>query len=113
MPRDVTLTTSPQGALRRRSRTRGELRRQVAVKRQRSDMGQPAVEIGPDLAADVGPALAERKILAQIGAVLGNHAFEQGEAFGACGGTVERMVALLLQLRIARAHLVDRPAGGP
>ena len=57
------------GGGRRRS---GELRGDVAAKYRRADMIEPAVEIGPDLAADVGPALAEREILAQIGAVCGS-----------------------------------------
>ena len=54
----------------------GELRRQIAAKRHRPNVVKLAVEIGPDLAAHVGPALAESKILAQVSAVLGDHAFE-------------------------------------
>src|SRR5438128_478796 len=61
-----------------RGRRRRELGGHVAVKDGGSDMIEPAVEIGPDLAADIGPAFAEREILAQIGAGGRiDHAFEQ------------------------------------
>ena len=53
-----------------RQRGRGELRRDIAVEHRRADMIEPALEIGPDLAADIGPAFAERKILAEIGSGL-------------------------------------------
>ena len=69
-----------------------------------------ALEIGPDFAAHVGPALAEREILAEIGAVLGDHAFEQSEAVVACGRRIDGMIALIAQLRIVRAHAFQRLA---
>src|ERR1700722_570450 len=88
----------------------GKLRRQIAAKRHRPNVVKLAVEVGPDLAAHVGPALAESKIFAQISAVLGDHAFEQGKAFVACGRGIDRVVALVLQKRILRAHFFQRLA---
>src|SRR5215469_8095459 len=67
-----------------------------------------AVEIGPDLTAHIGPALAEREILAEIGPAAVDHGVEQGVAVVACGRSVERMIALEFQLRIMRAHALDR-----
>ena len=84
------------------------MRRQVAAKRHRPDMVELAVEVGPDFAAHVGPALAKSEILAQVSAVLGDHAFEQGKALVARGRGVDRMVALVLQKRILRAHSFQR-----
>src|SRR5947209_1767974 len=58
-----------------------ELRSNIAVEDGGTDMVEAAVEIGPDLAAKIGPALAECKILAEIGAGHGiDHALEQREA---------------------------------
>ncbi len=57
-------------------------------------MLQLAVEIGPDLAANIEPALAEGKILTEIGAVLGNHAFEQRKTIVARLRSIKRMVTL-------------------
>src|ERR1700760_1031361 len=58
-----------------------ELRGDFATKYRRPDMVEAALKIGPDLAADIGPALAEREILAEIGSGGGiDHAFEQRKA---------------------------------
>ena len=64
----------------------------------RADMVEPAFEVGPDFAADIGPAFAEREILAEIGAgrVI-NHAFEQRKPVGTSRQPVERMLAKELQ----------------
>src|ERR1700742_1143673 len=65
-------------------------------------------EIGPDLAAKVGPALAEGKVLAEIGTRCGiDHAFKQREAVAAAGEIVMRMFAEELQRWIGRAHLLE------
>src|ERR1700761_6906961 len=80
---------------------RGELRRDVALKHRRPDMIEPAFEIGPDFSAQIGPALAEREILTEIGPGLGiDHAFEQRKAIGTSGQRIERMLAKELQGRI-------------
>src|SRR5262245_49231374 len=44
----------------RRAGRRSKLRGDFAMEDRRSDMVEAALEIGPDLAADIGPALAER-----------------------------------------------------
>src|ERR1700733_365253 len=73
-------------------------------------MVEPAFEVGPDLSADIDPALTEREILAQISAVPVDHAFEQCKSIGALGGGIDRMVALVSKLWIACAHLLQRRA---
>src|SRR3984885_525231 len=87
-----------------------KLRRDVAVIDRRADMIEAAFEVGPDFAADIGPAFAERKILAEIGSGRRiNHAFEQCKSIGTSGKRVERMLAKELQRCIARmcAHLLE------
>ena len=71
-------------------------------------MVELAPEIGPDFTAHIDPALAEREILAEIGAVLCDHAFEQGEPVVAEGRGVDGMIALIAELRIVRAHALQR-----
>src|SRR6201996_2727979 len=69
---------------------RGELRRDVTLEHRRPDVIELAFEVGPDLTAEIGPALAERKVLAEIGAGLGiDHAFEQRETIGTSGQRIE------------------------
>src|SRR4029450_7525089 len=59
-----------------RSCRRGKLRREIAVEDRRAAMAEAALKVGPDFAADIGPAFAEGKILAQISpAVRIDHAF--------------------------------------
>src|SRR5579864_4515666 len=63
-----------------RQRWNGELRRDIAAEYRRADMIEAALDIGPDLAADIGPASTKRKILAEIGSARWiDHAFEQGK----------------------------------
>src|ERR1700723_3007064 len=84
-------------------RGRGKLRRDVAVIDRRTDMIEAALEVSPDLAADIGPAFAERKILAEIGSGGRiDHAFEQCKSIGTSGKRVERMLAKELQRCVAR-----------
>lgn len=71
-------------------------------------MGKFAVAIGPDLTPDVDPAFAEGKILAEVGSVFGDRAFKQSETVIAFRCGVDGMIALVPELRIARAHLLDR-----
>ena len=87
-----------------------KLRRDVTVEYRRPDMIEPAFEIGPDLTANVGPALAEREVFAEIGAVLGNHAFEQRIAIVARDRGIDRMVSFVLKLWMVRTHLLQGSA---
>src|ERR1700722_20072023 len=98
------LIRKPVSSFRDHALGAGELRRQISAKRHRPNVVKLAVEAGPDLAAHVGPALAEGEVLAQVSAVFGDHAFEQRKAFVACGRGIERVIALVLQMRILRAH---------
>src|SRR6202012_2176353 len=71
-------------------------------------MIESALEISPDLTANIGPALAEGKVLAEIGAISGiDHAFEQRKPVAAAGESVMRMFAEELQRRIGCAHLLE------
>src|SRR5437870_6496696 len=82
-----------------------KLRRDIAVKHRRSDVIETAFEIGPDLAADIGPASAEREILAEIGSAFRvDHALEQCEAIGISGERVVRMLAEELQRGVVRVR---------
>src|SRR5580658_3157270 len=102
---------SPAAPTRERSASAtDELRRQIAAERHRADVVELAVEIGPDFAAHVGPALAESEILAEIGAVFVDQTFEQREAVVACVDGIERMVSLITQLRVSGAHAFQRLA---
>src|SRR3984893_17510819 len=84
--------------IRRRPCRRGKLRGDVAVKDRWPDMIEAALEISPDFSADIGPALAERKILAEIGPTLRiDHALEQGKTVRASCERVEGMFAEELQ----------------
>src|SRR6202165_3427096 len=84
--------------IRRRPCRRGKLRGDIAVKDRWPDMIEAALEIGPDFSADIGPALAERKILAEIGPTLRfDHALEQGKTVRASCERVEGMFAEELQ----------------
>ena len=74
----------------------------------RADMGELAAKVGPNLAADAEPAFAEREVFAEIGAVFGDHALEQGEAVIARSRGIDGMIAPVLELRVARAHLHQR-----
>ena len=66
-------------------------------------MIEPALQIRPDLAADIGPAFAEGEILAEIGAGRGiDHAFEQGKPVRTSRERIERMFAEELQGRVGR-----------
>src|SRR3984957_7182153 len=61
-----------------------KLRGDIAVIDRRADMIETAFEVSPDFAADIGPAFAERKILAEIGSGRRiDHAFEQCKSIGA------------------------------
>src|ERR1700742_740457 len=89
-------------------RRRPKLRRHIAVEYRRADMIETTLEITPDLAADIRPALAEREVLAEIGAGRRiDHAFKQREAVAAAGEIVMRMFAEELQRWIGRAHLLE------
>src|SRR5579864_2040057 len=57
-----------RGIRHQRERGRCELRRDLAAVDGRTDMVEPALQVGPYFTADIGPALAEGKILAEIGA---------------------------------------------
>src|ERR1700691_1940420 len=88
----------------------GKLRRDIAVIDRRADMIEAALEIGPDFAADIGPAFAERKILAEIGSGRRiDHTFEQRKSIETAGQRVERMLAKELQRCVSRmrAHLLE------
>ena len=68
------------------------------MKHRRTDVIEAAIKISPDFAADIRPALAERKILAEIGPGLRiDHAFEQRKAVGASGEGIGGMFAEKLQ----------------
>src|SRR5258705_1186313 len=92
------------GGIRRRSCSRrGKLRRDIAVKDGRADMIEPALKIGPDLAADIGPASAEGKILAEVSPGLRvDHAFEQCKPVGTSRKLVVGVFAEELQCRVGR-----------
>src|ERR1700723_963501 len=92
--------------LRRACKLRGD----VTPKYRRADMVEAALKIGPDFAADVGPAFAESEILAEIGAGRGiDHAFEQRKAVRPSCQCVMRVLAKELQRPIVwmRAHLFE------
>src|SRR5207237_9286178 len=75
------------------------------MKDRRSDVIETAFEIGPDLAADIGPASAEREILAEISSVSRvDHALEQGEPGWTSGDRVVRMLAEELQRSVVRVR---------
>ncbi len=64
----------------------------------RPDMIEAALKISPDFAADIGPAFAEGKILAQISPALRiDHAFEQCKPVGTSSQRIEGMFAEELQ----------------
>src|SRR4029079_14839979 len=86
----------PEGSRRIGScRRRGcELPGDVAVEHRRPDVMRRALDLGPDLAADVGPALAEGEVLGEIRPRRRiDHAFEQREAVLARRQRVVRMLA--------------------
>ena len=67
-------------------------------KTDRADMIEAALDIGPDFTADIAPAFAERKILAEISAGCRiDHAFEQCKAVGTSCQRIVRMLAEELQ----------------
>src|SRR6202140_3363499 len=73
-------------------------------------MIETALEGGPDFTADIGPALAESEILAEIGSALRiDHAFEQRKPVGTPRQSIERMLAKELQRCVGRmrAHLLE------
>src|SRR5258708_39850537 len=75
-----------------------KLRGEIAMKHGWTDVIEAALEISPDFAADIGPAFAERKILAEIGpGARIDHALEQREAVGASGERIGGMFAEKLQ----------------
>src|SRR3954449_1224335 len=89
----------------------GKLQRNVAVEHGRTDMIETALDIGPDFAADIGPALAEREILAEIRPrALVDHAIEQCEPVGTSRERVYGMFAEELQRGVSGmfAHLFQR-----
>src|SRR5580698_3950338 len=95
--------------LRRACKLRGD----VAPKYRWTDMVEAALKIGPDFTADIGPALAESEIFAEIGAGCRiDHAFEQRKAVRASRQCVMRVLAKKLQRRIVRmrAHLLKNVA---
>src|SRR6266851_5335040 len=82
----------------RRGCSRCKLRREIAMKHGRTDVIEATFKVSPDFAADIGPAFAERKILAEIGpGVRIDHAFEQRKAVGASGKGIGGMFAEKLQ----------------
>src|SRR5437899_3153405 len=71
-------------------------------------MIEAALKISPDFAADIGPAFAEGKILAQISPALSvDQAFEQREPVGTSSQRIEGMFAEELQRCVGRM-LADR-----
>ncbi len=101
------VSTFPDHALGRGTR---ELRRQIAAERHWADMAQRAPQIGPDFAAHVGPSLAESEILTEIGSILGNHRLEKRKPLVARRAVLDRMIALVLKLRMTGAHRLQRAA---
>jgi len=64
----------------------------------RTDMVEAAPEISPDFAADIGPALAEGEILAEISPGLRiDHALEQCKPVGTSSERIEGVLAEELQ----------------
>src|SRR6266851_4799993 len=98
----IPVCSNKSGGIRRSCRG-CELRRDIAVKDGRADVIEAALQIGPDLAADIGPAFAEGKVLAEVSPGLRiDHAFEQCKPVGASRERIERMFAEELQCRIGR-----------
>src|SRR6266851_2956177 len=82
----------------RRGGSRCKLRGEIAMKHRPTDVIEATFKVGPDFAADIGPAFAERKILAEIGPGLRiDHALEQRKAVGASGKGIGGMFAEKLQ----------------
>src|SRR6185312_8110234 len=111
-PGALTERTAASGRGLLHARLRCELRGDVAVEDGGADMIEPALGIGPDLAADLGPALAEAEVLAEIDAGLRlDQALEQREAMRVVGERIlDRMLAPKLQRLVVGAHLFDRGA---
>src|SRR5260370_23764635 len=77
---------------------RGKLRGDIAAKDRGADMIEAAFEISPDFAANIGPALAKCKILAQVSPGLRvDHAFEQCKPVRTSSERIEGMFAEELQ----------------
>src|SRR6266481_10166255 len=82
---------------------RGKLRRDITVENGWPNVIEAALEISPDFAADIGPAFAEGKILAQISPALRvDHAFEQCKPVATSSQRIEGMFAEKLQCRVGR-----------
>src|ERR1700731_2159807 len=82
---------------------RGKLRRDIAVKYRRADMIEAALKISPDFAADIGPAFAEGKILAEVSPGLGvDHALKQCKSVRTSCERIEGMFAEELQRCVGR-----------
>src|SRR5713226_1686694 len=76
----------------RRGCSRCKLRGEIAMKHGWTDVIEAALEISPDFAADIGPAFAERKILAEISPGLRiDHALEQRKPVAASSERIEGM----------------------
>ena len=83
------------------------------MEHRRPDVIERALDVGPDIAANIGPALAEGEVLGKISAGRRiDHAFEQREAVLARDQRVVRMLAEELQASIVRvpAHRLQRVA---
>src|ERR1700738_559015 len=80
-----------------------KLRRDIAMKDRRSDMIEATLEVSPDLAADIGPAFAKGKILAEISPGLRvDHALEQCKPVRASRQFIDGMFTEELQWRVGR-----------
>src|SRR5580692_10851861 len=82
----------------RRFYRREKLRRDIAMEHRGADMVEAALKISPDLAADIGPTLAEGEIFAEIrsGGRI-DHALEQCKPVEASRQRIERVLAKELQ----------------
>src|SRR3954466_9807304 len=66
-------------------------------------MIETATEVGPNLAADICPALTKGEVFAEISAGSGiDHALEQREPIRIPGEAIVRMFAVKLQRRVLR-----------
>src|SRR6266481_3824305 len=94
----IPIRSWKSGGIRRSCSRHGKLRRDIAMKDGRADMIEAALQIGPNFAADIGPAFAEGKILAEISPGLRiDHTLEQCEPVGTSRQRIEGMFTKELQ----------------
>ncbi len=91
-------------------RRREKLRSDIPIKADCADVGQPALQIGPDLAAHIGPAAAEAEIFAEIRPCrLVDHAIEKRIApFASAQRVILPVLVAVTELGVPLDHAEQR-----